>query len=80
METWWWQHCAIGHCALSGRDGEIIYLAQSTISAKYREVLKENSLRSAHNIKLKGRCTMSDPAIKHLQTILKISVHRLFNM
>lgn len=79
METWWWQHRAIG-VLLSGRDGEIIYLAQSTISAKYREVLKENSLQSAHNIKLKGSCTMSDPAIKHLQTILKISVHRPFNM
>ncbi len=75
-EAWWWQHHAVGvFFQLQGQD-ELVAIEGKMNAAKYRDILDENLLQSAQDLRLGRRFTFqqdNDP--KHTAKITKEWLH-----
>ncbi len=73
-EAWWWQHHAVGVFQLQGQDDWL--QSRERNAAKYRDILDENLLQSAQDLRLGRRFTFqqdNDP--KHTAKIMKEWLH-----
>ncbi len=74
-EAWWWQHHAVG-VFFSCRTGRLVAIEGKMNAAKYRDILDENLLQSAQDLRLGRRFTFqqdNDP--KHTAKITKEWLH-----
>ena len=64
-DAWWWQHHAVGMFSASGA-GRLVRIEGKMNGAKYREILDENLLQSAQDLRLGNRFTFQqDNNTKH---------------
>ena len=64
-EAWWWQHHAVGMFLAAG-SGRLVRIEGKMNGAKYREILDENLLQSAQDLRLGRRFTFQqDNNLKH---------------
>ncbi len=74
-EAWWWQHHAVG-CFSAAGTGRLVAIEGKMNAAKYRDILDENLLQSAQDLRLGRRFTFqqdNDP--KHTAKITKEWLH-----
>ncbi len=74
-EAWWWQHHAVGVFSAAGT-GRLVAIEGKMNAAKYRDILDENLLQSAQDLRLGRRFTFqqdNDP--KHTAKITKEWLH-----
>ncbi len=55
-EAWWWQHHAVGVFSAAGT-GRLVAIEGKMNAAKYRDILDENLLQSAQDLRLGRRFT-----------------------
>ncbi|KAL0147737.1 hypothetical protein M9458_056976, partial [Cirrhinus mrigala] len=74
-EAWWWQHLVLG-CFSAAGTGRLVAIEGKMNAAKYRDILDENLLQSARDLRLGQRFTFqqdNDP--KHTAKIMKEWLH-----